>query len=563
MTETTSRPPVGPDEMPHREVLVILSGLLMVMLLAALDQTIVASAMRVIADDLHGLSLQAWATTAYLITATVTTPLYGKLSDLYGRKPLLLIATSVFLVGSVLSGLATSMYELAIYRAVQGLGAGGLFSLVLAIIADIVSPRERARYQGYFLGVFAMSSVLGPVAGGFFADAGEIFGVTGWRWVFLVNVPIGLVALAMVMKVLNIPHHRREHRIDWPGALALTVGLVPLLIIAEQGRHWGWGSARSLTMIIVGVLGLVAFVLAERRIGDDALIPLKHFRNPTFRVSNATGVVIGAGMFGGIAVLPLYLQIVKGASPTAAGLMLVPMTLGIMLGSVISGQAIARTGRYKAFPIAGTALMAVGLVLFAGVGVDTPLWQTCGYMLVFGLGLGGCMQPLTLATQASLPPQDMGVATSSATFFRQMGGTLGTAVFLSVLFATVGDRITDAFRAAAPTPEFRSALTDPAVLADPANRPVLDALRSGAGPGGVSIDDSSFIDHLDPRLARPFLVGFSDSMDLVFLVAAGIVALGLVLVVFLREVPLSHQSGLAAQREQREAAAAAGLAAGD
>jgi len=554
---TTVAEPAPSGEMTHREVLVIMSGLMMALLLAALDQTIIASSMRVVADDLNGLSMQAWATTAYLITATVTTPLYGKLSDLYGRKPLM-IAMSVFLVGSVLSGFATSMYELAAFRAVQGLGAGGLFSLVLAIIGDIVSPRERARYQGYFLAVFGTSSVLGPVLGGFFAGSGEILGITGWRWVFLINVPLGLAAMAVVVKVLNIPHTRREHRIDWPGALALTVGLVPLLVVAEQGRGWGWTSGRSLSMIIVGVLGLIAFVLAERRIGDDALIPLKHFRNPTFSVGNAAGVVIGMGMFGGLAALPLYLQIVKGASPTEAGLMLLPMTLGIMIGSVASGQAISRTGRYKAFPIVGCALMVVGLLLFSGVGVDTPLWLTGVYMLIFGLGLGGNMQTLTLAVQSSLPPQDMGVATSSATFFRQMGGTLGTAVFLSILFSTVGDKIGNAFRTLAPTPEFQAALHDPAVLANPANQPVLGPLANGQSLGGGSIDDSSFIDQLDPRLAKPFLVGFSDSMSTVFLVAAGIVVIGFALVIFLREIPLSNQSGLVARQQQAAAAAAAG-----
>ena len=545
-------------EMSHREVLAIMGGLMMALLLAALDQTIVASAMRVVADDLNGLSLQAWATTAYLITATITTPLYGKLSDLYGRKPLLLIAMSVFLVGSALSGMAASMYELAAFRAVQGIGAGGLFSLVLAIIGDIVSPRERARYQGYFLAVFGTSSVLGPVVGGFFAGSGELLGITGWRWVFLINVPIGLAALAVVMRVLNLPpHSRREHRIDWPGALALAVGLVPLLIVAEQGRGWGWGSARTLGLLGTGLLGLVLFVLAERRIGEDALIPLRNFRNRTFAIGNGAGLVIGMAMFGGFACLPLYLQIVKGASPTEAGLMLLPMTLGLMIGSVVSGQVISKTGRYKAFPIVGCALLVLGLWLFSGVGWDTPLWLTGGYMLVFGLGLGSNMQTLTLAVQAALPPQELGVATSSTTFFRQMGGTLGTAVFLSVLFSTVGDKIGNAFRAVAPTPEFQGALHDPAVLADPANRPVLDAMHSSGDLAGVSIDDSSFINHLDPRLAKPFLVGFSESMDLVFLFASGVAVLALVLVIFLKEVPLSQHSGIVA-RQRAAAAAAAG-----
>ena len=557
-TADSAAPPAASGEMSHREVLAIMGGLMMAMLLAALDQTIVASAMRVVADDLHGLSLQAWATTAYLITATITTPLYGKFSDLYGRKPLLLTAMTVFLVGSALSGMAESMYELAAFRALQGVGAGGLFSLVLAIIGDIVSPRERARYQGYFLAVFGTSSVLGPVVGGFFAGTDELLGVTGWRWVFLINLPLGLAALAVVTRVLHLPPHvRREHRIDWHGALALAAGLVPLLIVAEQGRSWGWSSGRVLGLIAVGVLGLVAFVLAERRAGEDALIPLRNFRNHTFAVGNGAGLVIGMAMFGGFACLPLYLQIVKGASPTQSGLMLLPMTIGLMIGSVVSGQWIARTGRYKMFPIIGSALLVLGLWLFGGVGWDTPLWLVGVYMLVFGLGLGGNMQTLTIAVQSSLPPQEMGVATSSATFFRQMGGTLGTAVFLSVLFSTVGDKIGNAFRTVAPTPEFQAAMSDPALRANPANQTVVDAVNGSGSLAGVSIDDSSFINHLDPRLAKPFLIGFSESMDMVFMVAAGVAVFALALVIFLREIPLSQHSGIVARQQAAAAAAAA------
>src|SRR5207249_2819277 len=300
------------------------------------------------------------------------------LSDLYGRKPFFLLAITLFIVGSAACGTATSMYELAAYRAFQGLGAGGLFSLALAIIGDVVSARERARYQGYFLAVFGTSSVLGPI-------------------------------------------------------------------------------------------GLVLFVFAERRVGDDALIPLRFFRNEIFSLGSVISIVIGMGMFGGIVSLPLYLQIVKGATPTKAGLLLVPLTLGIMLGSVISGQVISRTGRYKIFPVVGSALMVLGLLLFSRVGADTPLWQTSVVMLIFGLGLGGNMQPITLAIQNAMPPQDIGVATSSATFFRQMGGTLGTAVFLSILFSSVSSRIAAAFREIAPMPDFQAALRDPAVLANPVN----------------------------------------------------------------------------------------------
>ena len=294
----------------QRQIYAIFGGLIAGMFLAALDQTIVATSIRSIADDLQGLSLQAWATTAYLITATITTPLYGKLSDIYGRKPLFSTAIGIFVLGSVLSSFATSMTELALFRAVQGLGAGGLFSLALAIVGDIVPPRERARYQGFFLAVFGTASVLGPVVGGFFAGTDSLLGITGWRWVFLVNVPIGLVAFVVVQRVLNIPHTRRPQRIDWPGALLLTVGLVPLLVLAEQGRQWGWTSAPAVLCLLGGVVGLVLFVLAERRFGDDALLPLRLFRIPTFAIGSLSGLVIGTAMFGGLASLPLYLQIV-------------------------------------------------------------------------------------------------------------------------------------------------------------------------------------------------------------------------------------------------------------
>jgi EmrB/QacA subfamily drug resistance transporter len=542
----------------HREIVTILSGLMAGMFLAALDQTIVATSIRTIADDLQGLSLQAWATTAYLITATISTPLYGKLSDLYGRRPFFLAAISIFVVGSALCGLAESMWQLAAFRAVQGLGAGGLFSLALTIIGDIVPPRERAKYQGYFLAVFGTSSVLGPVIGGFLAGQDELLGISGWRWVFLVNVPVGAGALALVMRSLHLPHQRRDHQIDWPGALALVVGLTPLLLLAEQGRDWGWSSPLSVTAMAVGVLGLVGFVLAERRYGDDALLPLRLFRGRTFGLGSLLNFMLGMGMFGGLAALPLYLQIVKGASPTEAGLLLLPLTAGIMAGSVFSGQAIARTGRYKRFPVAGAAMLVVAMGLLAQVAVDTPLWQTLSIATLFGLGLGFNMQPLVLAVQNAVPPRDMGVATSSATFFRQMGGTLGTAVFLSVLFSTVGEKILAAFRADAATSAFQQAVRDPQVLAEPANVSVIEALRtSGTLPAG-SLDDTSFLSQLDPRIARPFLEGFAGSMSLVFTVAAGILVLAFVVVLFLPEEPLRSVSGIQArEQEAAETAAAA------
>jgi EmrB/QacA subfamily drug resistance transporter len=516
------------------------------MFLGALDQTIVATSIRTIGDDLNGLSLQAWVTTAYLMTSTIATPLYGKLSDIYGRKPFYLGAIALFVFGSVLSGTANSMYQLAAFRGIQGLGAGGLMSLAFTILGDLVPPRERARYQGMFLAVFGTSSVLGPVVGGFFAGAHTILGITGWRWVFLINVPIGLIGLLVIWRVLHLPAIARvDHRIDWPGALALVVGLVPLLLIAEQGRAWGWGSGRALLCYAIGLVGIGLFLLAEVVARDDALLPLHLFRNRTFAVSSGANVVIGLGMFGGLATLPLYLQIVKGMTPTTAGLTLIPFTVGIMSGSILTGQLTARTGRYKIFPVIGTVLMGVGALMFSRLSVDTPLLVVFADSLVFGLGLGFTMQPLVLAVQNAVHVKDMGVATASALFFRQVGGTLGTAVFLSILFSTVGGNIASAFARLAPTAGFQAALADPAVRSDPANAPVLAMIGGHGGVGTVpSINDSAFINALDPRLARPFLDGFAQSIDLVLLIAAAIMVLGFVLTVLLPELPLRNVSGI-------------------
>ncbi|ROP38941.1 MDR family MFS transporter [Saccharothrix texasensis] len=545
MSETTTRadaPPPGAALLTHRQILTILSGLLLGLFLAALDQMIVATAMKTIADELHGQTLQAWATTAYLITATVSTPLYGKLSDIYGRKPMYLTAISLFLAGSLLSGIANSMYELAAFRAVQGLGAGGLMSLAMAILADITSPRERSRYTGYFMAVFGISSVAGPVVGGLFAGMETFLGTAGWRWVFLINVPIALVALVVVAKVLNIPHQRVNHRIDFVGAGLLTTGLVPLLIVAEQGRGWGWASGTSIAMYVIGVLGLVGFVLVEKRMGDEALLPLRLFKRQTFALGNVINFLLGVGMFGGMVSLPLYLQIVKGYSATESGLMMLPLTFGIMMAAGTSGNITAKTGRYKVFPVIGFGLMTVALFAFSTVGTDTPIYQPLALMFFLGAGLGLCMQTLLVAIQNDAEPRDMGVATSSATFFRQIGGTVGTAVFLSILFSTVGDKIGNALRAAAGTPDFQAA------LARPENREFAVGLQGGGS--GFDLDNTEFLTKLDPVLARPFLDGFSSSIDLVFLVGGVVTAIGFAVIWFLREVPLSNRSGLERVQDQ-------------
>jgi EmrB/QacA subfamily drug resistance transporter len=540
----------------HRQIVTILVGLMMGMFLAALDQTIVATAIRTISDQLHGLDEQAWATTAYLITSTIVTPLYGKLSDIYGRKKFFTAAIVIFVIGSLLCTLATSMLQLACYRAFQGLGAGGLFSLALAIIGDIVPPRERAKYQGYFLAVFGTSSVLGPVIGGFLAGQSSILGVAGWRWVFLVNVPIGIAALLVVSKTLHLHHTRLDHRIDWWGAVTLAVGLVPLLLVAEQGRDWGWASARSLTCFGVGAVGVIAFLLVERAMKDEALLPLSLFTERTVAVASGASVLIGVAMFGGLASLPLYLQIVKGASPTEAGLLLLPMTMGIMAGSISSGQLISRTGRYRHFPVIGSALLALSLFVFHYVHADTPLWQTMVVMVFFGVGLGFNFQPLTLAVQNAVSPRLIGVATSSATFTRQIGGTLGTAVFLSILFTTVPDKITAAMQKALPTREFQTALHDPANAEFARQLQTAQQSGGGAASGSGVLKDSSFLSSLDPRLAKPFLQGFSDSMDLVFLVGAGVMVLGFLVMLLLPHVELRTGSAYNERGDAERAEAA-------
>lgn len=548
---------VPESALSHRQIITILIGLMTGMFLASLDQTIVATAIRTIADDLQGLQHQAWATTAYLITSTIVTPLYGKLGDIYGRKKLFTIAISIFIVGSVLCTFATSMGTLAIFRAVQGLGAGGLFSLALAIVGDIVPPRQRAKYQGYFLAVFGTSSVIGPVIGGFLAGQDTLLGLTGWRWIFLVNVPIGIVALVVVGRTLHLRHQRLDHRIDWLGAALLSVSLVPLLLVAEQGREWGWASGASLTCFIVGALAGLAFLWQEWRMGEEAILPLMMFRNKTVGVSSLASVLIGIAMFGGLASIPLYLQIVKGATPTQAGLMLLPMTLGIMIGSILSGQLISRTGRYRRFPIIGAGLLTVSLFAFHYVHYDTPLWQTMTIMVFFGIGLGFNFQPLTLAVQNAVPPQQIGVATATATFTRQIGGTIGTAIFLSILFARIPETISAAMAKIMPTAEFQAALKEPA-NAEFARELAASQKGSGSAVGGI-LNDSSFLTGLDERLARPFLMGFSDAMDTVFLVGSGVMVLGFLVMLLLPHVELRSGSAYderdAAERDPAEAEA--------
>jgi EmrB/QacA subfamily drug resistance transporter len=518
MSKTSAVRAAG-ETLTQRQVVTVMVGLMLGMFLASLDQTIVSTSIYTIANDLDGLSLQAWATTAYLITSTVSTPLYGKLSDIFGRRPLYLTAIVIFLAGSLYAGSVHSMTELAIARGVQGLGAGGLLALALTIIGDIVSLKDRAKYQGYFMSVFGVSSVLGPVVGGAFAGSANILGFDGWRWVFFINLPIGLAALTVVFLFLHLPAKHVKQKIDYWGAAAITLAIVPLLLVAEQGRSWGWTSLNSFLCYGLGVAGIALFLLAEKRAGDYALIPLRLFRNTTFGLSSLLNFIIGIGMFGAIAMLPMYLQLVKGLTPTEAGLMMISFTVGILTGSISAGRTISASGTYRIFPIMGTGILTVAAVTMGLLlGVDTGLWVPGVIAVFFGMGLGFCMQPLTLAMQVSVPPKDMGVGTSSAAFFRSMGGAVGTAVFISMLFSVAASRIADSMKAAMSSADYQAVLRDPAVAADPANAKLYAFFQNGAS--NDSLNDTSWLHTANSVLTRPITEGFSYAIDTVMITAA-------------------------------------------
>ena len=470
--ETTQSP-----IMSHRQIMFVMYGLMAGMFLSSLDQTIVGTAIRTIGDDLNGLDQQAWVTTAYLIAATVTTPLYGKLSDLFGRRPLFIISISIFVAGSFLSSFSTSMLMLAAFRAFQGLGAGGLMSLPLAIIGDMLAPRERAKYQGFFLATFGIASVIGPLVGGLFAGTETILGIAGWRWVFLVNVPVGIIALVVVFLFLHLPHIPHDKpRIDWWGAGLVVGTLAPMLLVAEQGREWGWASVASITCYAIGAVGLLAFILVERAMGSSAIIPLRLFNAKGFSPAIVLSILIGFGMFGAMLTIPLYLQIVLGFSPTQSGFATLPMMFGVMLASVGTGQLVARTGKYSVFPKTGTATTAIGFLILAFMTLDKPFWYMAVAMFIIGAGLGQLMQTLTMAVQASAEAKDIGVATSSATFFRQIGGTLGTAIMLSLLFSILPTNISSAMTDERTTWNALDAALTPKVANDPANAAIMDKM---------------------------------------------------------------------------------------
>lgn len=530
--------------MTRRQIMLVIVGLMFAMFLSSLSQTVVGTAMRTIADDLQGLDQQAWVVTAFLITSTVVTPIYGKLSDIFGRRPLFIFAIILFLIGSIASSFSQSMIMLAAFRALQGLGAGGLMSLPLAIMADVLSPRERAKYQGYFLAIFGVSSVLGPLIGGLFAGIDSFAGIEGWRWVFLFNLPIGILALWMVSKFLHLPKHSGSARIDWWGATTIVLAVVPLLLVAEQGTTWGWTSPAALVCYAVGLVSAVAFVLIQRAMGPDALIPLALFRSPTFSMATVIGVFVGIAMFSGMMMIPFVLQIVHHMDPTQAGFMMIPMVAGMMFASIGSGQVISRTGRYRIFPIVGTATMAIALGILALLQYDSPIWLLMIGQLLFGLGLGQLMQTLTIASQNSVEPRDMGVATSSATFFRQLGGTAGTAAVFSLLYGRLPTTLPAAFDDPSHKSEMAAALGDPNVIADPTNSRILEVLQNPADIGHALNSDSSFLTGADPRLAAPFLDGFAQATAAAFWLALVVSIIAFVLSLFFKTPPLRETSAL-------------------
>lgn len=497
----------APLELTHREILVVMSGLMLGMLVAALGQTVVATALPTIVGELGGQDQLAWVVSATLLTSTASTPLWGKLSDLYGRRPLFQAAIVVFLVGSVLCGLSQSMGQLIAFRAVQGLGIGGLMALSQAIIGDIVSPRERGRYQGYMGSVFGLASVGGPLIGGFLVDG------PGWRWCFYVGVPIGIAAFVVTRRVLTMPFTRRDHEIDYLGA-GLIVGGVSflLLLLSLAGKEFEWGSTEAIGMGITSAVLLGLAVVQERRAAEP-IIPPRLFQIPTFRITSLAGFIVGVAMFGAIVYLPQYLQIVKGQSPTRSGLLTIPLMVGLIAMSIGSGRVITRTGRYKAFPVAGLVIVAVGLGLFSLLDVGTPLPVAGASMVVLGSGLGMVMQVLVLAVQNAVQHRDLGTATSAATFFRSMGGALGVAVFGAVLSNRLGTYIPDR-------------LSDAGV-----------DVPAGGGSGDL-LGTPEAIAALPGPVRDAVLTGFADSLSDVYTLAIPIALLGFLVVLFLPELPL-------------------------
>lgn len=432
-TAAAAQPKDGTTERSHAEIMVIITALMLAMLLAALDQTIVSTALPRIASDLKGLSKYSWVATSYLLTSAIATPIYGKISDMFGRKKIFQTAIIIFLVGSALCGLSQNMNQLIFFRGLQGLGAGGLMTLVFAIIGDIVPPRQRGKYQGYFGAVFATSSVVGPLLGGFFADAHSILGIAGWRWIFYINVPLGAIALSAIGARLHLPVHKTEHKVDYAGAALMSVSVVTLLLATVWGGvTYPWGSNEIIGLFATAAVCAILFVWREQ-LAAEPLLPLRLFKNEIFSVTTLLSLVVGIVMFGALIFLPEYQQIVRGDSPIKSGLMLLPLIVGLMLASMTSGRIISKIGRYRLFPIIGSTFIAVAFWLFSHITATTPRWELGAWMVILGMGIGQVMPVLTLAVQNAVDRRDLGTATSSVVFFRTIGSALGAAMFGAIL----------------------------------------------------------------------------------------------------------------------------------